>query len=184
MSLLSEYLSKRRADIITQYIKGSVLDLGCGHALPLKSAQDKISSYYGIEYSQQQVEKLKQLHPDHNFFAKNLDTDDLDFEIKFDTILAIAVIEHILNQKHFLEQIIKNMDRDATVVITTPTPLGDLVHRIGSRFGLFAKSADHRHIIIFSKTRLTLLAQYFNLKVEKHRYFQFGCNQYIVIRKK
>ena len=183
MSLLSKYLSKIRANKVLPYVHGSVLDLGCGDALPLRFIPERIDVYYGVEYDEKCVEKLTQTFPNHKFFTKDLDEDVLCFEKKFDTVLIVAVIEHLLNQKHFLKQVLKNSKPGGKIVITTPTPFGDWVHRIGSKLAIFAESADHRHIIILSKTKLKLLANYFGLKIEKYQRFEFGCNQLIVLSK-
>ena len=183
MAILSNYLAGQRAKIVLPYIKGSILDLGCGNALPLQFAKEKIDIYYGVEHRQKKVDELSRKFPEHKFFARDLDVDELSFDMKFDTILVIAVIEHILNQKHFITQILRNAKPNAKIVITTPTPFGDYIHKIGSRLGLFAKSAVHRHIIIFSPERLRMLANYFNMNVEQHRKFQFGCNQLGILAK-
>ncbi len=182
MGLLSGYLTSTRTRKIAPYVKGAVLDLGCGrYAAVSQRCSASIDSYYGIERDPGLVEKLKEKFPDHSFFAIDLDDDSLDFDIDFDTILLVAVIEHVFNQKHLACQLVKNLKSGGRLIITTPTPLGDWIHRVGAKLGLFAKSADDHHIVIYNKRRFQVLAQCAGLRIERYSTFQFGCNQLVIL---
>jgi len=183
MGLLSKFIRKVRTSKIAPYINGSVLDLGCGDAVVLRLFSQKIKTYYGVEYDCQRIEKLKRSFPQHNFSCADLDEGSFAFSLKFDAILLLAVIEHVFNQKHLFNQILKNLKSDGVIIITTPTPLGDLVHRIGAKLGLFARSADDHHITIYNKRRFKVLADYFNLKIITYKRFALGCNQLVVMTK-
>ena len=184
MCLLSKFIRRVRTKAIGSYISDSVLDLGCGDAVTLKLFSDKIENYWGVEYGPDQVEQLKQRFPQHEFVSKNLDEETLSFPIRFDAVLLIAVIEHLFNQKHLFQQILKNLKPDGKIIITTPTPLGDMVHRFGSKIGLFAQSADDHHIIIYNRRRFKVLADFFDLKLIKYKLFGLRCNQLVVLTRK
>lgn len=183
--LLSSWLHKMRTNRVVSFIKGDVLDLACGPATGLGLAGDRINKYYGVEYDLKTVELLRVRYPEAKFFQKDLDEDFLDFDIKFDVILLIAVIEHIFNQKHLFKEIIKSLKPGGKIVMTTPTPFGnDIIHRFGGKLGLFSKVATDDHIVIFNKKRLQIVAKEFGLKIEKYQRFQLGCNQLVVLTKK
>ncbi len=183
MGLLSSYLTRKRTARVEPYAKGAVLDLGCGRAAVSQNCAKAIETYYGIENNAALVTELTERYPESRFFCQNLDTDSLDFEIRFDTILLVAVIEHVFNQRHLAEQLTKNLRPGGKVVITTPTPLGDWVHRLGARIGLFAASAVGNHIVIYNRTRFGVLADACGLRIDKYKTFQFGCNQLVVLTK-
>jgi SAM-dependent methyltransferase len=182
MGLLSNHLADTRTKKIMPYVKGAVLDLGCGRLAPVtQRCAASIESYYGVERDPDFVENLKKKFPEHSFFAMDLDDDSFDFDIDFDTILLIAVIEHVFNQKHLACQLVKKLKAGGRLIVTTPTPLGDWIHRVGSKFGLFAKSADDHHIVIYNKRRFQVLAKCAGLRIEKYKTFQFGCNQLVIL---
>ncbi|MBN1456612.1 MAG: class I SAM-dependent methyltransferase [Sedimentisphaerales bacterium] len=180
MSLLSKHIRMVRINKTSPYVKGSVLDLGCGDAIVLKIFGDKIERYCGVEYDQKRVERLKAENPEHEFICRDLEEDPLGLDISFDTIFLTAVIEHIFNQKHLMQEILKSLKPDGKIIITTPTLFGDMVHRIGSKVGLFASSADDHHIIIYSRKRFEVLAKAFGLKILSYQTFEFRCNQLVV----
>lgn len=184
MSLLSSYLHSIRINKVKPYIKGDVLDLGCGPATHLNIARDQIKTYYGIDYDEKLITKDKKMYPDAKFFVKDLDEDKLNLDKKFDAILMVALIEHIFNQKFFFREVIKYLKPNGIIVITTPTPFGnDIVHRIGGKFGLFSKVAVDDHIVIYNKKRVEILTREFDLKITKYFTFEFGCNQLVILRK-
>ncbi len=182
MGLLSKWLHNIRTKLVSPYVRGDVLDIGCGPATNLKISKNKINTYVGIEYDSELVKKLNNKHAGSKFFQKDLDVDTFDFNEKFDRILLIAVIEHIFNQKHLLKECLKYLKPDGKIIITTPTPFGnDVVHRLGASFGLFSKDASDDHIVIYNKKRFEILANEFNLKIEKYKKFELGCNQLVIL---
>jgi 2-polyprenyl-3-methyl-5-hydroxy-6-metoxy-1,4-benzoquinol methylase len=183
MGLLSSYLTKQRTARVEPYAKGVVLDLGCGRAVVLQNCAQTIDSYYGVDHGEARLDDLKKSYPESNFFCRNLNTDTLDFDMRFDTILLIAVIEHISNQTHLAEQLARNLKPGGRIVITTPTPWGDRVHRLGARIGLFAASAVDSHVVIYNRKKFETLADACSLRIEKYKTFQFGCNQLVVLTK-
>lgn len=184
MGLLSNVIKRQRMRMVAPYVHGDVLDVGCGPALVLEACRDRVASYTGIEHTDARVAALRRRFPDHTFLRSDLDADTLAPGRQFDVILLVAVIEHVYNQKHLLQQLVPLLTPEGRLVITTPTPFGnDVVHRIGAALGLFSKDAAHDHVVIYNKRRLVLLAREFGLVVEHYRRFQCGCNQLAVLRR-
>lgn len=185
MALLSKYIENTRIKMVEGYIHGNVLDLGCGPAKIYSLFKTRIDNYYGIEYTENYVQSLKKNYPEVKFFIKDLDEDALEFELKFDCVLLIALIEHIFNQKHLMKEILKCLRPDGKIIITTPTPFGnDLIHRLGSFLGLFSQEAVDDHIVIYDKKRFLILAEEFDLEIYRYELFEFGCNQLVILQRK
>ncbi len=163
------------------FVRGDVLDLGCGDARILTLAGQRIEKYCGVESDPELLKRLRERYPQHTYLALDLERDTFTFETTFDTILMIALIEHIHNAEHLMEQVLSRLKSAGRIVITTPTPLGDKVHTIGARLGLFAKSAIEHHVKIYSRSDFETLASRFDLGIEEYRTFEFGCNQLLVL---
>jgi SAM-dependent methyltransferase len=184
MALLSKFLANQRYAKIAPYIKGDVLDLGCGNAQVLESYSSKIRSYCGIERSAQQIEKLKKKYSSASFVQRDLDLDRFEINRKFDCVLMIAIIEHLFNQRFVMNEIAEVLRPGAIVVITTPTPFGnDVVHRLGAAVGLFTKSSVDDHIVIYNRHRFRTLGNEIKLRLKHHKYFQIYCNQIAILEK-
>lgn len=185
MALLSGIIQKQRYAQIASYIRGDVLELGCGSgSYLLTNYSSSIGSYCGVERSARQIERLRERHPGFAFFQLDLDRDPLSLDQKFDCVMMIALIEHLFNQRFVMDQIARVLKPGGIVVITTPTPFGnDLVHRLGAGIGLFAKSAVDDHIVIYNRLRFGILADETGLHLKHHEYFQLRCNQMAILEK-
>jgi SAM-dependent methyltransferase len=180
MGLLSKRAQAARIAKVLPWIRGSILNIGCGEAVILERL-DSVGRYCGIEHTEERVERLRHQYPQHTFLQVDLDDEPISLAETFDTILLVAFVEHIYNQKHLFTQVLERLKPDGRIVITTPTPLGDRVHRVGAALGLFAKSAEDHHPIIFSKARLRVFAKRFDLRMEAYKTFALGCNQLVVL---
>jgi 2-polyprenyl-3-methyl-5-hydroxy-6-metoxy-1,4-benzoquinol methylase len=176
-------LADWRHKIITPYLKGNVLDIGCGNASILEKYHTLINHYVGVEFGQARIAHLSTRFPEAIFISRDLDREPLALEARFDVILLIAVIEHIWNQKFLFEQIVTLLNPGGKIVITTPTPFGnDIIHPLGAALGLFAKSAVEDHIVVYNKRRFKNLAREFGLCLEVYKRFQIWSNQIAVLR--
>jgi 2-polyprenyl-3-methyl-5-hydroxy-6-metoxy-1,4-benzoquinol methylase len=187
LGLLSKMLHDIRSKMVKPYVKGDVLDIGCGINLSnYKMSKDEIKDFVGVEYDEKVVERLKQKFQKLSFYRRDLDIDKLEIKKKFDTILIVAVIEHIFNQKHLMSEVAKHLKPKGKIIITTPTPFGnDWVLKYGSALGLFSSQAGHGdHIVVYNKDRFRVLANELGLKIEKYKTFELRCNQLVVLSKK
>lgn len=183
MGLLTARIKCNRMRMAAPYMQGDVLDIGCGGAEALAYGGPGMSSYTGIDIPEGHVARLGRDFPDHSFFCRNLDEDRFDLPRQYDAALLLAVIEHVYNQKHLIQEILRALKPGGRIVITTPTPFGnDVVHRWGVPLGLFCRTAYDDHIVIYNRKRFTILARDFGLNIERYQRFQFGCNQLAVLR--
>jgi 2-polyprenyl-3-methyl-5-hydroxy-6-metoxy-1,4-benzoquinol methylase len=147
--LLSPYLQSRRFQAVKPFLIGDVLDLGCGQA-ELAAWLEPGQIYYGVEGDEVRVARLRDLFPAWSFLSFDLDQDRLDVGRQFDTITMIAVIEHLNNPSNLLTQLPALLTPNGHLVITTPSPLGDRVHRMGARLGLFSMIAVESQSNLFA----------------------------------
>lgn len=186
--LLSPYLRNKRTSMVLHYLKGDVLDIGCGPGRNLELLKERnipFSSYTGLEIDEKLVKQLSIQYPDSKFFKVDLDIEKITIDRKFDSIVLLAVIEHVFNLKFLFSQLADLLKPDGRIILTTPTPFGnDIVHRIGTSIGLFDKEGGQDdHIVIFNRKRLQILGDEFGLYLKNYKTFQFGCNQIAVFCK-
>lgn len=170
--------------MVAPFIRGDVLEIGCHDAKTLGKPNPRLGRYVGTDIDDEALARARAKHPDREFVKRDIEKDVLGFRDEFDNVLMVALIEHILNQRHLLEECYAALRRGGNLVITTPTPFGnDIVHRTGARFGLFSRTVVDHHVVIYDKTRLRAAAAMVGFTLAQHRYFQLGCNQLAVLRK-
>lgn len=182
--LLSKYLLSARSGRVAHYARGDVLELGCGLGMLRRDAGPELASYFGLDADRMVLDQAKVLHPDAEFYWRDLESDRFDLPKQFDVVIMAALIEHILNQGHVIGQAVEALKPGGRLVFTTPTPFGnDIVHRFGAAIGLFSKLAAEHHVVIYNKRRFECVAKRIGLELEEYETFQFGCNQLAVLRK-
>lgn len=173
--LLSPFLKRQRISAVIPYLKGRVLDVGCGNGA-LAGHVDS-GSYVGIDIDPTSIDAARANHPAHTFHQALR----LEGEL-FDTVTALAVIEHVSDPAAFLGALKENLrsGANARIVCTTPHPSMDWIHWAGSRVGLFSPSANDEHEDLLGRKRLAEVGRAAGLKVIDHRRFLFGANQVVV----
>ena len=177
--LLSGWIENKRLKMVRPYIRGDILDIGCGRAAALSMIRPD-QEYVGVELHPEYHRSKANLLGRVSFVTLDLDREPLPLGRRFDTILMLAVVEHLANPDRVLSQLRLLTTGEARVLITTPTPLGHLLHRLGARLGLFWRSAVEEHRWAFSRSALAERLERSGLKVLLHRYFQLGGNQLFV----
>ena len=177
--LFSKYIRDKRFSAALPYIKGNILDLGCGYAGIAARLQPE-QLYIGIDRNERLIALLNGRFPNHEFHVRDFDNQNIDLNEKFDTILMLAIVEHLQNPEKILCQIPQYLKDGGRLIITTPPPLGDRIHRIGARFGFFYQSAVEEHNIIFRRDTLEPILSKCGLQVDTYRKFLLGGNQLFV----
>jgi SAM-dependent methyltransferase len=181
--LLTPFLTQQRMKAIAPFLRGDVLDLACGFGkvIPLlKPGQ----GYLGVEGSLSFIQTLTNLYPGYRFIVRDLDLDELYLDRQFDTILLVAVIEHLEHPPHLVAQLPQYLKAGGRLVMTTPSPFGDKIHRAGAVVGLFSKDAVEEHETIFSHKMMNDLLEPNGLEIERYRRFLLGGNQLFICKSK
>ena len=175
--LLTGYLHRKRNAAVQRYLKGDVLDIGCGPAIVARWL-DSSQRYVGVEMEPESMTHLRSKFPQHTFIQRDVDTETLSLgNSQFDTVLMVAVIEHLSTPDRLIKDARNYMKPNSRLVITTPTALGTTIHRVGARLGLFAHEAVIDHKYVYGRGSLTDLLGRCGMHVVLHRHFELGANQ-------
>jgi len=177
--LLSSFLRSQRIKAVKPYLKGMVLDIGCGTGILAETVPTE--RYLGTDINKMSLQLARVLHPKHIF-----ESEPPSSEKKFDTIVALAVIEHISDPTAFLTNLSKSLNNstESSIVITTPHPSMEWVHAFGVNLGLFSKHANEEHEELLNELKINRIAQNCNLDVIIYQRFLFRANQLIVLKRK
>jgi 2-polyprenyl-3-methyl-5-hydroxy-6-metoxy-1,4-benzoquinol methylase len=170
--VLSPFLRIQRLRMARPFLAGRILDVGCGSgALAGEVSPDR---YLGVDIDALSLKLSRVNHPQHAF-ARQLPAE----EQQFDTIVSLAVIEHVSNPGEFLADLAKRLsDRpDAKIVISTPHPSMDWIHDLGSSIGLFSSHANEEHEQLLDRTVLARIGAEAWLHMAQYRRFMLGANQ-------
>lgn len=180
--LLSDYAKRHRLKAVLPFICGDVLDLGCGWLhLPDHLAEGQ--HYVGVDAWSAAVRYNEQLYPTRTFHQCDLDTEPLALgDYRFDIVTMVAVLEHLRHPERILYQIPSLLQPGGLLLITTPSPFGDMVHRLGSRLHLFYSEAHVQHVKIYSRRALNDLIVGCGYHVQHFRTFLVQTNQLLVCR--
>ena len=105
---------------------------------------------------------------------------------RFDTIAALAVIEHIRTgdvYDIFGKLTRSHMQPSGKIVLTTPTPMSKPLLSLLSRFGIIGRENIEEHKHYWTRADIERLAASIGLRVEEYRKFQLGFNQIAVLSK-
>lgn len=167
---LSPWLRKQRLRAAAPYLRGNVLDFGCGSgALADLVPADK---YLGYDRDPESVAKARALHPKHRF---ELDPPIADGSFK--TVVCLAVIEHVSDPVDFVRSLSGYLQRDGLIVLSTPHPRFEWIHSLGSHVGLFSHDAHEEHESLLDRARLAEVANAAGLALKDYRRFLGGANQ-------
>lgn len=137
-----------------------VLDIGGGQGLIAKELKKKGCSVTGLDRCQ------LQFHDNYEaFYQEDLDFISFDFDLgKFDTILMLDIIEHIVSPEEFLDKLrAKTGLNEPKIIVTTPN-IAFWITRLQLMFGQFNYGKQgildmtHKRLFTF-KTMKKLFAQ-------------------------
>ena len=176
--VLSPWLRRQRFKAAQPYLKGRVLDYGCGSGG--LAGQIQAEFYLGLEIDKESFEKAKTIYPNHSFVS-----DLSEIDTQFDTIVALAVIEHVADPAAFLNSMKQYLapTHNANIVISTPHPAVDWVHDLGAAVGLFSKHANEEHEDLLDQEKLKEAGRKCDLVLFEYKRFLFGANQLALFRR-
>ena len=177
---LSEYLRRRRSALVQPYLKGDVLDIGCGPAT-IAECLEPSQRYVGVEIQAGYITHLYTRFPQHTFIQRDVDSEPLSLgNLQFDTVLMVAVIEHLSAPERVIVEVQSYMKPSCSLVISTPTALGSAIQQLGAKIGLFSREAAVAHNRVYGRWQLADLLAKCGMRVVLHRTFELGANQLCV----
>lgn len=110
--LKAYYLAKER-------VAGKLLEVGCGEGRGVELLEEKVTSYTGIDKITEVVDGLSIAYPHSTFLQANIPP--LAFaDESFDFVISFQVIEHIKDDKTYLQEIARVLKPGGKALITTP----------------------------------------------------------------
>lgn len=178
--LLSPFLRSRRISAARPYLKGQILDYGCGIGLVCELVPQ--NSYVGVDIDQKVINLAREAYPAAKFFTPS------DFakqdQLEFDTIIGLAIIEHVDDPQEFLKSLSKRLKAGGRIVLTTPHPSLEWLLSVGGNVGLFSKASHEEHNVLLDRKLVNALANGANLQLFVYKRFLLGANQLIVLSRK
>ena len=101
------------------YIKGHLLELGCGEGRGVELLAPLAKSYLGVDKIERVIEQLKDRFPDYSFLSDIFPPFSFE-DNQFDSIVSFQVIEHIRKDEEFIKEICRVLKPGGTALITTP----------------------------------------------------------------
>jgi 2-polyprenyl-3-methyl-5-hydroxy-6-metoxy-1,4-benzoquinol methylase len=155
-----------------------VLDVGCGGGRLAKYVAPE--RYLGVDRDLASLCDAQRQFPLHAFH------EEMPTKPAYETIAALAVIEHIADSAAFLTALRKllKFDPQAAIVLTTPHSRFLWLHAAGARLKLFSADASKEHQVFFDRRSLETLAEKCDLKIVLYRRFMLGANQLVILRRR
>lgn len=114
MRLLKAYIAAK------PLVGGDVLEVGCGEGRGVEVLLEHATSYLGIDKIGEVVEKLQAKYPTVSFEKAIIPPFSNLKDNTFDTVVSFQVIEHIENDRLFLEEIYRVLKPGGKAIISTP----------------------------------------------------------------
>ena len=106
--------------VVKEEISGNVLELGCGEGRGIEMILPKANSFLGLDKIDEVIRNLTEKYPDGQFIQSVFPPIDILESGVFDFIISFQVIEHIRNDRLFLEEIYRLLKPGGLAIITTP----------------------------------------------------------------
>ncbi len=103
-----------------EYVTGNLLEIGCGEGRGIALLKDKCTSYTAIDKIKPVLDALTNTYPDVTFIQDNIPPLNKLKDNAYDVVITFQVIEHIKNDKLFLEEIKRVLKPGGKALITTP----------------------------------------------------------------
>lgn len=171
--MLSYWLVRRRQQAVRRYLRGRVLDFGCGVGTLAEICDP--AGYVGCDTDPRKLEIARRDRPQHRFEIV------LPEGERFDTVAALAFIEHVHDPAGYLRSFAGLLNPGGRIVLTTPHPSLEWVHTSGARIGLFSHAAHDEHEDLIDRARVRELLTGTGMRLAVYRRFLFGANQLFVL---
>ena len=177
--LLSPMLRNQRIQAARPFLRGRVLDVGCGNGALAEYVTPQ--AYTGVEVDETSLEACARNRPAHRFSATLPSVNE-----QFDTIVSLAVIEHVSKPLDFMLQLTERLSEssEARIVLSTPHPAMDWIHTAGAKLGFFSQHASDEHEELLDRVALQALGSEANLQLSEYKRFMLGANQLAIYKRK
>jgi 2-polyprenyl-6-hydroxyphenyl methylase/3-demethylubiquinone-9 3-methyltransferase len=175
--LLSPFLRDRRIAAARSHLAGRVLDIGCADG-PLAELVPP-DRYVGVDLAPAAVEAARAAHPSHRFEVIS----DLASDERFDTIAALAVIEHVPEPASWLADLATHLAPGGSIVLTTPHATWEPLHDVAAALRLTSREAQEEHETTFTRDTLAAVIAEAGLRMVRYERFLARVNQLAIAQR-
>lgn len=108
------------------WVSGKLLEIGCGEGRGVEVLAPRAESYLGLDKIPEVIERLKGKFPQYSFEQSVIPPLASLQSNTFDCVVSFQVIEHIREDKLFLEEIYRVLKPGGKAIISTPNTLYSL----------------------------------------------------------
>lgn len=101
-------------------VNGDLLEVGCGEGRGVELLLKDVDSYLGLDKIQEVIDNLSAKYPKAKFLQAVIPPFKDIQDNSFDTVVSFQVIEHIENDKLFLQEIYRVLKPGGQAIISTP----------------------------------------------------------------
>lgn len=163
--------------ILRQHPDCSLLDIGCGwEARLLRAIEPYVARGVGIDFKAPRIASAKV-----TTIAAVL-TDKLPFpDADFDVVTLLAVLEHLDYPRAMVAEIARVLKPRGQVVLTVPSKAAKpVLEFLAYKVGIVSESEIRDHKCYYDKAALEQLFTGSGMRIDRHRYFQLGMNNFLV----
>lgn len=102
------------------YVSGELLEIGCGEGRGVQQLAPLAKNYTAIDKIGKVIAELKSRYPDYRFLQASIPPIRELADGVYDTVVSFQVIEHIKNDRLYLEEIYRLLKKGGRALITTP----------------------------------------------------------------
>lgn len=106
--------------IAKDYVHGDVLEVGCGEGRGVELLMQHSRHFTAVDKIGEVIETLQQKYPEARFIHSNIPPLASLSDNSFDCVVSFQVIEHIENDRLFLQEIHRTLKPGGMAMITTP----------------------------------------------------------------
>ena len=163
--------------VLQQHPDCRLLDIGCGwEARLLKAVEPYVKSAVGLDFKAPKIATAKLAT-----ITATL-TDKLPFpNAAFDVVTLLAVLEHLAQPRAMVGEIARVLKPGGHVVLTVPTLAAKpVLEFLAYRLHVVSETEIRDHKCYYNRHSLEALFAGSDLRIDSHRYFQLGMNNFLV----
>ncbi|HPK53250.1 MAG TPA: class I SAM-dependent methyltransferase [Smithellaceae bacterium] len=171
---------RRVLPTLRRYPDCCLLDVGCGrNHLLLDSVAPFVARGVGIDYKVPEMEfgKIKTI--------RLMLADVLPFPAEsFDVVTMLAVLEHLAAPVVLLKEIQRILKKEGRLVLTVPGKAArPVLEFLAYRLKIISAGEIREHKKYYDRAELEELFSQCGMVIERHEYFQFGMNNFCIVKK-
>jgi len=179
-SLLRSMRLRKVLPYIRRYSNCVMLDVGCGwEARLVRAAEPYVAFAEGVDFKAPELSTPK-LRTRKLSLLSTLPFND----VTFDVVTMLAVLEHLEDPEGVVAEVFRVLKPGGLLMMTVPSNASQpVLEFLAFTLHVISEEEIRDHKRYYNRRSLVGLLDRNGFHVERHRYFQFGMNNFAVARK-